>query len=401
MYHIFFSADEAYIKYTAVLITSIVSNLRDDSSYEKAPICFHILSNDVSDETGEKLARLESELCKFYFVRILVHILDDVDFATLPKSGAAKKNNLSYYRLKMLQFLPPEVRTCLYLDSDMLCRTDIRELFSIDLENFAVGAVGDPGSKRRKIKFTKDGQKYIKRFDDGYFNTGFLLINVSEYKALEVESRAAALGVSCFYIKAADQDLLNATIPKNKVKKLDFSWNFNNITLCYTICKDEKKGRLNYTRKEFNQSLKNPKIMHFGEKPWKFLRSHLDYEGRNVNELWWEVAQKTPVFSAELLKAKAGIKEHLLYAGLGARLYELCQGWNLSGIATLIKDESGDEGLMARAEGLNDELFGLFILLGEMILFARADKKGAFSVFLKAKKIILAHKKYAHRAKRL
>lgn len=401
MYHIFFSADEAYIKYTAVLITSIVSNLKSDSSYEKAPICFHILSNEVSDETGVKLARLESELCKLYFVRILVHILDDADFATFPKSGAAKNNKLSYYRLKMLQFLPREAKVFLYLDSDMLCFTDVRELFSMDLDGFAVGAVGDPGSKRRKIKFKKDGKKQVWHFDEGYFNAGFLLINVGEYKWLEVERRAEELGASCFYIKAADQDLLNASIAKNKVKKLDFAWNFNNITLCYAICKDEKRGRLNYTRAEFNQSLKNPKIMHFGEKPWKFLRSHLDYAGRNVNELWWEVAAKTPVFSTELLESKTQITEHLLYAGLGMRLYELCEKWNLSVISTLIKDAKYDEILRSKAKDLSDELFELFILLGEMIIFARRDKKGAFSVFLKAKKFILQHAKYAHRARRL
>ncbi|TXE88607.1 glycosyltransferase family 8 protein [Campylobacter volucris] len=403
MYNIVFSADENYIKYTAVLITSIVFNtdknkkLKDfnkNSNLGNEKYIFHILSNFISKKTQEKLIKLQKALSKHFPCEIKIHIKNDDDFKNFPSSGAAHSNFLSYYRLKLGSIFDNDIQKCLYLDSDMLCVCDIREIFATNLEGKVAGVVGDPGSKKARIKYIENGKKNTLKFDENYFNAGFLLINLKEYKQQNIEQKCEDLASKCFYIKAADQDLLNATIKIEKRVKLDFAYNFNIITLFYVICKDENKNRLNYTRAEFNESVKNPKIFHYGEKPWKFLKSYFDYYGKNINDYWWNMAAKTPIFNEELLNEKETIKDYLLYAGLG---YELLTALplNLYKIYYLIKDKSKDKLCIKNANFIKDEIFGLCCMFGESILYARKHKKNTISVYLKAIKIIYNFKKYS------
>ncbi|EKJ0974248.1 glycosyltransferase family 8 protein, partial [Campylobacter coli] len=204
MYHIIFSADENYIKYTSVLITSIIKNTNPKNHFQNRPYSFHILSNFVSEETREKLERLKKELSKIYPCEISIHIMSDDRFENFPSSGAAQNSKLPYYRLKFISLLDDNVDKCLYLDSDMLCMCDIREIFAIDLQGKIIGVVGDPGSKRSKIKFIENNTKKVLKFDENYFNSGFLLINAKEYKKANVEKKCEELAKKCIYIKAAD-----------------------------------------------------------------------------------------------------------------------------------------------------------------------------------------------------
>lgn len=294
MFHIIFSADENYIKYTAVLITSIVKNTDSKRSFKdfcntkvineifspfgdydlsalstptntEEGYVFHILSNFVSEETQDKLKSLEKALSKDYPCQIIVHIMQESEFEVFPVSGAAHSNYLTYYRLKLGAFLEESIEKCLYLDSDMLCLLDIRELFAIDLKGKVVAVVGDCGTKRRKIRYTESQVKHTHYFDENYFNAGFLLLNKKEYQQQEIWQKCENLASLCTYITAADQDLLNATIPQDMILQLPLAYNFQTINFCYAICKDEQKNRLNYTREEFTKSFKNPKILHYGK----------------------------------------------------------------------------------------------------------------------------------------
>lgn len=422
MFHIVFSADENYIPYTAVLIASIVQNTDTSKSFER--LCksshiednntirnlkveslskrqegyiFHILSDSVSGQTREKLERLEKSLNQTYPCTIQVHIMQEYDFKRFPKCGAAHSNYLPYYRLKMDAFLDREVEKCLYLDSDMLCLFDIRELFALDLSDKIVAAVGDCGTKHRKIKFVQKGQKKLHFFDENYFNSGFLLLNAKEYRKYAIENKCEELASCCTYITAADQDLLNATIPQDKVLKLPYAYNFQTICFCYCICKDENPNRLNYTRAEFTKSFKSPKILHFGEKPWKYLKSYLDSEGRNISALWWDYVAKTPAFGQELLASKENAQDYLMQAGLGAEALEYYKSlFGIFKIRSLIANPQEDLKVLQRANGIPDEAFGLCLIVGEMIFYARRRKRGAFSVLLKIHKVQKAFLKYHH-----
>ncbi len=397
MYHIVFSADENYIKYTSVLMTSIVLNTDKEKVYEKnEKYVFHILSNFLSDGLRKKLTKFEKVLNSIFPCQIKIHIFNDNDFKDFPLSGAAHTCKLPYYRLRLNLIFDDDVEKCLYLDSDMLCLCDIRELFYIDLTDKIIAVVGDPGTKKSKIKYKENNKKITLKFDENYFNSGFLLINVKEYKYRNIDKECQKLAKKCFYIKAADQDLLNATIEPRYRIKLNFSYNFNIITLLYAVCSDEKKNRLNYTRAEFIESMKNPKILHYGEKPWKFLKSYTDFYGKNINDYWWDVAIKTPIFNKELLELKKDINTHLIYAGIGYEVYKALRFFNIIKISNLIKNTLNDKEFIDNQKRIKEDIFGLCCMLGEMVMHARKYKKKSCSVFLKAFKMVKMHKKYAN-----
>lgn len=425
MFHIIFSSDENYIKYTAVLINSIIKNTNANLSFKD--ICknsgfdapkdssfssyrainfdnlsseqkqegyiFHILSDNISSQTQNKLNSFQNELNQIYPCQILTHIIDDKEFSNFPISGAAHSNFLTYYRLKLESYLDPSIDRCLYLDADMLCLFDIRELFAIDLGDNILAAVNDPGSKKRKIKYKQNSQIITHKFTNDYFNAGFLLINTKAYKQNQIEQKCQSLAQKCTYIKAADQDLLNALIPSDKLLKLPIAYNFSSISFCFSICKDENPHRLNCTRAEFMQSYKEPKIIHYGEKPWRFLQSYTDSQNRNINDIWWEFALDTPYFKDELLEMKKDIKEYKLFAALGAEILRASEGiFGYFVIKNLINNPQNDSNLSS--DNISSELFGLCCILGEMIIYARKYKKGALSVLLKIYKMKKIFKKY-------
>lgn len=429
MFHIVFSADENYIKYTAVLITSIIHNTNPKLSFKKfcqkssfntpknssfdgyenvnfqnlsdkekqEGYIFHLLSDAISQATLEKLSLLENALTKIYPCKIITHILNDKDFANFPISGAAHSNFLAYYRLKIDSYLDDNVSKCLYLDSDMLCLFDIRELFAIDLKDNILAAINDPGTKKRKIQYKENSTTKTHYFTNDYFNSGFLLINTSAYKANKIQEKCETLAHNCTYIKAADQDLLNATIPSDKLLRLPIAYNFSSISFCISICKDENPNRLNCTRVEFMESYKNPKIIHYGEKPWKFLQSYIDSKGENINDIWWKYAADTPAFGSELLESKKDIKDYLHFATLGFEILQISKNiFGYFALKNLINNPQNDKNLSAK--NIPNNIFGLCCILGETILFARKHKKSAFSVLLKIYKIKNNFKKYNTRS---
>lgn len=424
MFHIVFSADENYIKYTAVLINSIIKNTNLNlhfkdfcqkptpqmlpnssfSSYENLNFddlsaenraegyVFHILSDQISTATQNKLKALEKSLNEIYPCLIITHILNDDEFSDFPVSGAAYSNFLPYYRLKLKNYLNPSVDRCLYLDSDMLCLCDLRELFAIDLKDNILAAINDPGSKKRKIKFKQNSNIITHKFTNDYFNSGFLLINTKAYIENKIEQKCQSLAQNATYIKAADQDLLNATIPANKLLKLPISYNFSSISFCFAICKDEQNHRLNCSRAEFMQSYKKPKIIHYGEKPWRFLKSYTDSQNRNINDIWWEYAASTPEFKDELMAMKNDINEYKVFATLGFEILKALKSvFGYFVIKNLIDKPLDNLNLNSE---IPDDIFGLCCILGEMIIHAKRHKKSPLSVILKAYKMKTTFTKY-------
>lgn len=424
MFHIVFSADENYIKYTAVLINSIIKNTNLNlhfkdfcqkltpqmppnssfSSYENLNFddlsaenraegyVFHILSDQISTATQNKLKAIEKSLNEIYPCLIVTHILNDDEFSDFPVSGAAHSNFLPYYRLKLKNYLNPSVDRCLYLDSDMLCLCDLRELFAIDLKDNILAAINDPGSKKRKIKFKQNNNIITHKFTNDYFNSGFLLINTKAYIENKIEQKCQSLAQNATYIKAADQDLLNATIPANKLLKLPISYNFSSISFCFAICKDEQNHRLNCSRAEFMQSYKEPKIIHYGEKPWRFLKSYTDSQNRNINDIWWEYAASTPEFRDELMAMRNDINEYKVFATLGFEILKALKSvFGYFVIKNLIDKPLDNLNLNSE---IPDDIFGLCCILGEMIIHAKRHKKSPLSVILKAYKMKTTFTKY-------
>lgn len=124
------------------------------------------------------------------------------------------------------------------------------------------------------------------------------------------------------------------------------------------------------------------------------MKSYFDSKERNINEIWWEYARITPVFGEELLKCKESIKDYFIQAGLGWEVLKALKSpLGFFAIRSLLKDCENKN--LKEIDRIPNEIFGLCLILGEMILFARNRKRGALSVILKAYKVKNAFLKYS------
>lgn len=88
-------------------------------------------------------------------------------------------NHLTYFHLKMAEILPQEIKRCLYLDVDMLCVSDLGEIFTLDLKGKLCGAVLDVHYLPYRGVSSRDPQKEeIALKLETYFNAGIMLIDL-------------------------------------------------------------------------------------------------------------------------------------------------------------------------------------------------------------------------------
>lgn len=230
-------------------------------------------------------------------------------------------NHLAYFRLKLPSLLPKDVRYALYLDVDMLVVSDIRELFSIDLEDNYAGVVLDVIAYRPPSMKAKDKSHKDIMFDENYFNSGFLLLNIESIRKIDFWGKNIYL-INNYDTDMFDQCALNE-IFRDKFVRLSFAYN-SMIAIYYVhpidYCNDENKYfDTNYTREEIKNAMLNPKIYHynFPVKPWNSQLKMKDNENVKLNwirhgfevkwdrilflsNLWWKNALQTPVYKDEL-----------------------------------------------------------------------------------------------------
>lgn len=167
-----------------------------------------------------------------------------------------------FYRLLMAEVLPDDVNKVLYLDCDIVVRHSLEDLWSIDVNNYAVGCVHD--AQEGKIgQFNRLGYTY----DKGYFNSGVLLANLDYWRKNNVTKR-----FGCFIskhgklIELPDQDVLNAVLKDEKffipftfnlqsdfLFKVEYMYSFEFVKYSTDIC----------------NARYDPIILHFsGARPW-------------------------------------------------------------------------------------------------------------------------------------
>ena len=334
MFHVVFCGDEKYFKYIAVCMTSIVKNInpsrRFDSFLEnmtdeeknkirstfkiqesiQEKYIFHIISNIVSEKTVTKIKNFESELNKIVPVEIIIHKLDDNIFLGQPPF---RKNYLAYYRLKLADFMPEDLETVLYLDGDTLVNCDIRELFAVRIDKHIAATINGLAPARHKLKNRTQGAPY--RFTNAYyFNTGVMLINLKEWKLHNIGEETLVF-LRTYIGKYPDQDALNAII-KEDVVKIPYKWNVmihGKYPPAESITMDESdRYNTQHTRADFMEGVENPKIIHYGRKPWQtngfYITAALKPYYIPHFELWWDMVAQTPVFKQEIEDIKLSKK---------------------------------------------------------------------------------------------
>lgn len=257
------ATDRNYVYPTIVAMVSMLENKKSNTYFD-----FYIMtSGDIGFEKNyiNKLNTLYPNDCK-------INIIDMKKRFSSSFIAPGHITTPTYYRLALPSLLT-QYNKVLYLDGDILVRTDLSDLYNTDISGYYIGAVKDFG----EILWTLPGgwfPDYAKRLGirDGnqLINAGILVMNLKKMRDENLEK--------AFYgyipklkqrgILLNDQDVLNATC-YDKIKFLSptynamqhFGFNYDIIPHLFTC----------YDPYEFKEACENPKIVHFTSpnKPWK------------------------------------------------------------------------------------------------------------------------------------
>ncbi|SHE94309.1 glycosyltransferase family 8 protein [Schwartzia succinivorans] len=188
--HIAFGLDKSYVRPLGVMMTSILT-------YNKS-VCFHVFIDEIEDND---LRRLESTVEK-YHACCYCYIVNPEIFKDFPQTFGW--HTAMYFRFLAFEHCYLKgIRRLLYLDADMLCMGNLRELYFMSLEGKEIAAVKDPGlpeGRLKRIDFT----------GDGYFNSGMLMVDLCAWHDNKnFDTAISMLQKTPERFEAPDQDVLN------------------------------------------------------------------------------------------------------------------------------------------------------------------------------------------------
>lgn len=269
--NISFTINEAYVKYLATAMISILQNADADDGF-----CFYIINSGLSVDSKRKIEALR--MVKDFDIEYITLLPED--FPPIPDNSNAHVSAETNFRLRIAS-LKPELDRVLCLDCDLVAVSSLRKLYDIDLNgNYAACAVDAPNFGGCNDVFMK--QTGLVQ----YFNTGVCLIDLAAWRENSVEKKIFdSLRKFAPILRFPDQDLLNLALAGH-ILELGHQWNV------FVGCLN-----LFYPPEIQKFILENPKIIHWAgwEKPWKYPVSVLA-------DFFWHYARQTP-FYEEILFA--------------------------------------------------------------------------------------------------
>ena len=290
---IFFTIDNGYAPFLAVALNSAIKNSNKNRHYKAI-----VLHEGLSDENKKKLSSLQTDNFEIELTEMKANFeaLDDrmsnrlrCDYFTLT----------IYFRL----FIPamfPQYDKGIYIDSDVVCTTDLGKLFDIEIGDNFIGACNDLSIADIPplVAYTENAVG-VKKHE--YINSGVLLMNLKKMRECDFEGHFLnLLNEYHFDSIAPDQDYLNA-ICNGKIYYLDESWD---------AMPNDKKPELIKTN-----------VIHYNlfSKPWC-------YDNVQYSEQFWNYAKDSgylseikaykEAYSDELKKADSECLELLVRRGM-------------------------------------------------------------------------------------
>lgn len=265
--HIALCCDLLYLQPLAVVVQSLIDTAAN-------PRRLHLwIMTDTRDDTRlepiMKLARTGGATCTF-----LSNQAADALLRQAPTHGHLSA--ATYYRLFLPELLPAELNRVIYLDTDVVVRRPIEELWETDLGPHGVAAVLKP----RAGEF---GEVGLSRESD-YFNAGVLLIDLDRWRTRRIGAAALEFALHrSGRIQGHDQSALNHVLAGNW-KRLDPRWNQQFKFFVHTA------DYLRMGRRELRRLRREPFIIHYttASKPWHYRNDH------PLRHCYYEALDRTP-----------------------------------------------------------------------------------------------------------
>lgn len=197
-FNIAYGIDKNFLYGCGISIASILFANRN------SPLTFHVFTDFLTDGVRDKFAALAEQ----YQSRIVIYLVNCDKLKSLPST----KNwtYATYFRFIIADYFTGKTDRVLYLDADIGCKGSIQELIELQFTHDEIAAVIMEGNTawwtKRADTLATPG------LVDGYFNAGFLLINIPAWNASEISKRAIEMlrdPEVVSKITHLDQDVLN------------------------------------------------------------------------------------------------------------------------------------------------------------------------------------------------
>lgn len=247
--------DRNYVMPCGVMLYSICQNNKDSE------ITFHIIIDESVNQRAQK--SLENTIFPKSTKKACFYVINGNDYNHLPRLDETNPKDYitqaAYYRLNLSKILPDCIDKLLYLDSDIIVRHSLEDLWNTDLDNYSIGVVPDVGEgvidKYNRLRYPPH---------NGYFNSGVLLINLKKWRDEQIYVKFDKfIQEKSDWIKLHDQDVLNRIFYDDKLI-LPIKYNFQEGFLWNDIFYDYWKYE-----KQVLAARKDPVIIHYTDsKPW-------------------------------------------------------------------------------------------------------------------------------------
>jgi len=269
--HVVVATDDRFAMPTAVTLRSV-------GEVGAGPFVFTVLHKALSSHRRDEIA---ASLADLDHVRV-----DFVDLSSF-KPDPRRPTDLpdaAYFRMKIGEVVPLAAGRALYIDVDVIMRHDPTELFAMDLDDHAIGAV-------RSVQFPSLATPGAVRFwpeanvdpRAPYFNSGVMIIDLARWNDDRIADITTAHARSPHTGHGGDQEAINVAL-NGRWKQLHPRWNQQPAML------DDLHGtQLLFSDTEIEEARADPAIVHYQRrpKPWHTGCDHpwLD--------LWLETARRT------------------------------------------------------------------------------------------------------------
>ena len=195
----FTDSSGTYYKHALVSLVSVFE-------HTQSHICAHIISDGTFTEDKKEIF---IAACEKYNQKLQFHSLEDIPetiYRNIPKNFGKG----SLFRL----FIPEVIQEekVLYIDCDIICQLDVKDVFNINIDDACIGAVLDSAVEDEELSFG-----YVEKIGiepSHYINSGILLLNNKRLRGEFPDLKDAVLSiVSQVTLRFPDQDALNYLFP--------------------------------------------------------------------------------------------------------------------------------------------------------------------------------------------
>ena len=280
-----------YLMPATVMLCSLFENNNADK------ITVHVLLGKGGDNCVDVLRNISNQ----YGQSICFYDMKRQNLIYLPTDRNGQRSNISietYYRLFLTDVLPQTISKILYLDCDIVVDQNLRELYNVDIDSYALAAAPD---LLNNDVHNANRLKYDTIY--GYFNAGVLMINLDYWRKKNVKERfVSVIESNIGNLKYHDQDVLNYVFHDVR-KELPLKFNFQTTFLF--------KDTYRFLSYKYHQEVLNTKnhaaVIHFTEdKPWL-------YDSPNPMNVFFMKYQNLTIYKGLRIKRKVSIKNRIIH----------------------------------------------------------------------------------------